>query len=91
MVRARRRSSSGPAKRETVSAKIDGDEADLSTLQHHAWPTWMVIAPGGTYMCWVRYYDLKAGRHTLVLAPGAGDPVIEGLVLTDSPGSFEPK
>ena len=49
------------------------------------------IAPGGTYMCWVRYYDLKAGRHTLTLAPGAGDPVIEGLVLTDSPGSFEPK
>ena len=91
MMRARWRSPGGPAKRETVSAKIDGDEADFSTLQSHAWPTWMVIAPGGTYMCWVRYYDLKAGRHTLVLAPGAGDPVIEGLVLTDSPGSFEPQ
>ena len=76
---------------ETVSVKIDGDDADFSTLQNHLWPTWMILAPGGTYMSWIRYYDLKAGPHTLVLAPGNGEPVIEGLVLTDSPGSFEPQ
>ena len=89
MMRARRTS---PVRaRETVSVKVDGDEADVSTLQNHRWPTWMVLAPGGTYMCWIRYYDFKAGAHTLVLAPGDGNPSIEGLVLTDSPGSFEPQ
>ena len=89
MLRARRRA--GAAGKETVSVKVDGDEADFSTLQNHAWPTWMILAPGGTYMGWIRYYDFKAGRHTLTLAPGAGESSIEGLVLTDSPGSFEPQ
>ena len=89
MMRARRTST--VRARETVSVKVDGDEADVSTLQNHRWPTWMVLAPGGTYMCWIRYYDFKAGAHTLVLAPGDGNPSIEGLVLTDSPGSFEPQ
>jgi hypothetical protein len=88
MLRARR---TGAVGKETVSVNVDGDEADFSTLQNHAWPTWMILAPGGTYMGWIRYYDFKAGRHTLTLAPGAGEPSIEGLVLTDSPGSFEPQ
>ena len=90
MLRARR-SPQWSGEKETVSVKVDGDEADISTLQNHLWPTWMVLAPGGTYMCWIRYYDFKAGLHTLALAPGSGEPQIEGIVLTDSPGSFEPQ
>ena len=50
-----------------------------------------VIAPGGTYMSWIRYYDLKKGVHTLELKPNKGGAAIEGLVLTDAPGSFEPE
>ena len=46
-----------------------------------------------------RFFDLKAGRHTLGIRPLAKatrldtpSPVrIEGAVLTDSPGSFEPR
>ena len=39
----------------------------------------------------VSYYDLKQGVHTLELKPNKGGAAIEGLVLTDAPGSFEPE
>jgi len=76
---------------DTCLAGVDGETPDRVTFQLHPWSSWMVIAPGGTYMSWVCHYDLKAGRHTLTLAPDKGGADIEGLVLTDAPISFEPE
>lgn len=76
---------------DTCLAGVDGEEPDRVTYQLHDWSSWMVASPGGTYMCWVRYYDLKKGVHTFELKPENGGAAIEGLVLTDSPGSFEPE
>jgi hypothetical protein len=50
-----------------------------------------MIAPGKDFGDMCRHYDLKKGRHTLKIWNHAGNPVAEGLVLTDNPLSFEPR
>ena len=76
---------------DSILAGVDGEELDKASFQLHDWSSWMVLSPGGTYMSWIRYYDLKQGVHTLELKPNKGGAAIEGLVLTDAPGSFEPE
>ena len=98
MIRAKRNAITGTARgklgnplADTFLAGVDGEELDRSTYQLHDWSSWMNVAPGGTYMCWIRYYDLKQGKHTLEIRSDRGGAAIEGIVLTDSPGSFEPE
>ena len=98
MIRARKNELSGTGRgklgnpvSDSCLAGVDGEELDRVTYQLHDWSSWMVVSPGGTYMSWIRYYDLKKGVHTLELKPNKGGAAIEGLVLTDAPGSFEPE
>ena len=70
---------------------VDDGELDKTPFVFNDWSAWMNVAPSGSHMGKIRYYDLKKGVHTLKLRKEKDDVVIEGVVLTDSPGSFEPE
>lgn len=72
-------------------AAVDDDEPKVCRLQNTSYPTWTMIAPGKDFGDMCRHYDLKKGRHTLKIWNHAGNPIAEGLVLTDNPLSFEPR
>ena len=78
--------------RVNVCAAVDDEKPDVFKREVAPFSAWHILAPGGTYMDWARHYDLTKGRHTLTFAPARKDGafVLEGLVLTDHPGSFEP-
>lgn len=82
-----------PKERVSIMASVDGSESEKAPLMFADYPTWTILAPSGTYMSFIRFYDLKPGRHTLKLTGGKmlEHVTLEGLVLTDSPGSFEPR
>lgn len=50
-----------------------------------------MIAPGMEFGDMICPFDFKAGRHTLGISAKWGEFRYDGIVLTDSPGSFEPR
>ncbi|MCQ2392319.1 MAG: right-handed parallel beta-helix repeat-containing protein [Kiritimatiellae bacterium] len=76
--------------RTVLMAGVDDEALDRYEVREQKDWSWSLVSPGGTYMSWVRYYDLKQGRHTLTLQPQRGTLEMSDLVLTDAPGSFEP-
>ena len=50
-----------------------------------------MLAPGMDFGNMCRPYDFKAGRHVLKMSAAQGPFPFDGIVLTDSPGSFEPR
>ncbi len=80
-------------KKVSISASVDGAETESAPLMFAPYPTWGLMTPSGTYMSFVRYYDFAPGRHTLAFTAGINLDMVEleGLVLTDAPGSFEPR
>jgi len=71
---------------------LDGEEpAETKQQTKQAYPTWTILAPGGDFNCKIKYYDLKPGRHTLRLKGTRNTLRFDQLVMTDSPGAFEPR
>ena len=80
--------------RTLVQAAADDDEMKPTSLQPgDEFPVWSIVPPGckDGAGCRIRYYDFQPGRHTLKIRQWRGRFKLLAVVLTDSPGSFEPK
>lgn len=77
-----------------VSAAVDGEDLKPTSIQPgRDFPAWTIVPPGCSdgAGCRIRYFDFEPGRHTLTIKPWRGRYALLAVVLTDSPGSFEPK
>lgn len=75
----------------TLKAAVDGEAYADSKQQVHSWPTWTMLTPGKKFGDYLRAYALEAGRHTLRIKVDRQTFAYDGVVLTDSPTSFEPR
>lgn len=77
-----------------IDVSVDGGAFVPSRQENAAHPFWTLLTTdtktlhGGGRHCWL---DLTAGRHVIRLRQNRGGLVLDGLVLTDNPLSFEPK
>lgn len=74
-----------------LAVAVDGAEAALSTQQTKPYMTWTMLTPGQGFGNFVKWYDWKAGRHTVTLSAARGTLLFDGLCATDAPASFEPR
>ena len=74
-----------------LKVAVDDDAPEVSRQQNVGYPTWTMLTPGRGFGDMCRHYDLRKGRHVVKIWKEVGDPVAEGLVLTDNPLSFEPR
>ena len=82
------------AGRTEVSAAVDGNKPMPTAIQPGKdFPAWSIVPVGfkSGPSCHIRFYDFEPGRHTLRIKPWHGRYKLQAVVLTDSPGSFEPK
>ena len=75
--------------RSSVLASVNDDKMQLASLQAKKYMTWMPLAPGGVLGNKNRHYDLKKGTHKLRIQGGRHVFFFDGIVVTDSPASFE--
>jgi hypothetical protein len=73
----------------SVLAAVDNDKMVRANLQAKKYMTWMQIAPGASMGDKNRYYDFKKGTHKLRIQGTHHLLYFDGIVVTDSPGSFE--
>ena len=78
-----------PGRTASIVAAVDNDKMQNASLQTRNHMTWMPISPGAHYGNKFRYYDLKKGTHKLRIQSGRNQFFFDGIVVTDSPGSFE--
>ena len=74
---------------------VDDEEPGSATQVVQKFMSWTPFGPGGGKFKDVRFrfWDLKAGRHVLhIRSVGSikSEYRVDGIVVTDSPGSFEP-
>ena len=73
---------------------VDDDEVGRATQVVQKFMSWTPFGPGGGKFKDVRFrfWELKAGRHVLhIRSTGHSfEYRVDGIVVTDSPGSFEP-
>ena len=73
---------------------VDDDEVGRATQVVQKFMSWTPFGPGGGKFKDVRFrfWELKAGRHVLhIRSTGRSfEYRVDGIVVTDSPGSFEP-
>ncbi len=74
-----------------LKVAVDDDAPEVSRQQNADYPTWTMLTPGRDFGNMCRHYDLAKGRHIVKIWRESGEPVAEGLVLTDNPLSFEPR
>ena len=75
-----------------LMVSVDGSKPGKSKQQGYAdYPTWTMLAPEKAFGNMCCPYDFKAGRHALKVGTAYGSFKFDGIVLTDSPGSFEPR
>lgn len=74
-----------------IQAAVDGDAYAESQQQTKAYPTWTMLTPGKEFGDYLRVYELSAGRHTVRIKADYTKFPYDGVVLTDSPGDFEPR
>jgi hypothetical protein len=78
--------------RDRLRVAVDGDKAAESIQQTKPYPTWTMLTPGHKFGDMTCHWDFQPGPHTVrVRATSYGKLQYDGLVLTDSPGSFEPR
>ena len=78
-----------PVRSASIMAAVDNDKMLQANLQVRKHMTWMPIAAGTGYGDKNRHYDLKKGTHKLRIQAGRNQFFFDGIVVTDSPGSFE--
>lgn len=74
-----------------IQAAVDEDGYQKSKQQTKTYPTWTMLTPGKEFGDYLRVYELSAGRHTVRIKADYSQFPYDGLVLTDSPGGFEPR
>ncbi len=74
-----------------LKVAVDDDDPEVSRQQNADYPTWTMLTPGKVFGDMCRHYDLTSGRHVVRIWGESGNPVAEGLVLTDNPLPFEPR
>ena len=77
-----------------LMVSVDNDDFERSKQQ--LWNdrmTWSMLTPGRDFGNMLRHYDLEPGIHTVRLYGMTKEYPVEfdGLVVTDNPGSFEPR
>ena len=75
----------------SIQAAVDGDAYAESQQQTKAYPTWTMLTPGKEFGDYLRVYEPSAGRHTVRIKADYTKFPYDGVVLTDSPGDFEPR
>ena len=75
-----------------LSVSVDG--APMRDSEHGAksWMGWTIIAPGNRWGNSIGFFDLEPGRHTVSIGAKTkkwAPFYFDGIVLTDSPESFE--
>lgn len=81
---------SSPSRKPNVKAGVDGEEPQAFRQQFTPYPSWVMLSPGGKFGNTIRYYDFEPGVHTVTVS-GSKSVTYDAVVLTDSPGSFEPR
>ena len=74
-----------------LEVSVDGAPEKVSLLQTRMYPTWAQLTPGREFGNMTLHHDLKAGRHTVRVRAATCHYAFDGIVVTDSPGSFEPR
>lgn len=75
-----------------LMVSVDGSEPQSSRQQApKEYPVWTMLAPGKKFGDMSCPFKFKAGRHVLKVSARWGKFTFDGIVLTDSPGSFEPR
>ena len=74
-----------------AKVSIDGASEEISIQQAQKYMTWTMLTPGCTQGDMIKWFDWKAGRHTVTIRAERGDFVFDGFCATDAPGSFEPR
>ena len=78
--------------RDRLRVAVDGDKAEESIQQTKPYPTWTMLTPGHKFGDMTCHWDFQPGPHTVhIRAKSYGKLQYDGLVLTDNPGSFEPR
>ena len=78
----------------SIIGAMDDDEEGRGTQVVQKFCSWTPFGPGGAKFRDVRFrfWDLKAGRHVVHIKPrGNVEYRVDGIVITDSPESFEPR
>jgi len=71
---------------------VDDAKAEESIQQTKPYPTWTMLTPGHKFGDMTCHWDLQPGPHTVrIRTTSYGKLQYDGLVLTDNPGSFEPR
>ena len=78
--------------RDRLRVAVDGEQAAESIQQTKPYPTWTMLTPGHKFGDMTCHWDFQPGPHTVrIRATSYGNLKCDGLVLTDNPGSFEPR
>ena len=79
------------AGRPRLQVSVNDDKFEESRQQTKRYMSWTMLSPGRGFGNMCREYDLKAGENRIRIRCSSGNFVIDGLVLTDNPASFEPR
>lgn len=75
-----------------LMAAVDDEPFEKSTARLWTHPVWSPVAPGNKFGNTLRYWDFKQGeKHVLKIKAGKTDITYDAVVMTDNPGSFEPR
>ena len=78
--------------RPRLKVAVDNDKMASSRQQSFEYMSWTMLTPDRGFGNMCRHYDLEPGKHTLKIQGESGTGFrFDGLVLTDSPSSFEPR
>jgi len=72
----------------TIVTKFDDKDEPPAQLHLRKWSTWAPYTPG-TYN--LQGFEREAGKHTIEIISADSGVEIEGMVMTDNPGLFEPE
>ncbi len=81
---------SSPNRKPNIKVGVDGAEPEPFRQQFTPYPSWVMLSPGGKFGNTIRFYDFAPGTHTVTVS-GSKSITYDAVVLTDSPGSFEPR
>lgn len=81
---------SSPIRKPSVKAGVDGEDPQAFRQTFTPYPSWVMLSPGGKFGNTIRSYDFEPGVHTVTVS-GSKSVTYDAIVLTDAPGSFEPR
>ena len=70
------------------------DDEPFEPFDHETWtyPVWAPVAPGNKFGNTLRFWSFRQGEtHVLKIRGGQSEIVFDKVVMTDNPGSFEPR